>query len=614
MSAPAPTPPRRIAPLSTLLANQIAAGEVVERPASVVKELLENAIDAGATELMLEVEEGGKRLIRLRDNGSGIHPDDLALALSRHATSKIHTGSDLARVATLGFRGEALASIASVSRLTLSSRQVGQESGWRIVGEESTAPRPCAHPVGTTLEVRELFYNTPARRKFLRAERTEFNHVEEVVRRIALSRFDLALHLQHNGRTVWRLPRADESGAKGRRIARLLGNGFERDALCIDFNAAGLRLHGWLLAPYAARAQNDIQHLFLNGRVIRDRLVTHALRQAHTGWIDDGRHPGYLLYLELDPAAVDVNVHPTKHEVRFREARLVHDFLLRAVESALATPPEAPLLLETALQMVSPALDVQVPPSAAPQVTVVAPPLHASGGEGVQTGVSTSVRTPAAARQGQGRALFPPPRPLSKAVDATAIAEQSALYRLPPRPRPTSLPGTLLACLTRWLCAWRLPDGELLIIDRRELARAIAALQVGLVGGDTLPVPRPLYLSRAVWEALADRQEVLAQLGLACDLLGEGQLLVRAVPRGYSEAPLEALVQRLALTPNSVEALRAGLIAAAPVAEVPSDTFGATLQEWLALDPEGVDHLTPPLGRRLRDGELHALFGLGGEA
>ncbi|KZM39067.1 DNA mismatch repair protein [Marinomonas sp. SBI22] len=336
---------QRINLLSPRLANQIAAGEVVERPASVVKELLENSLDAGATQLDVEVEQGGVRQIKIRDNGSGIVKDDLALALSRHATSKIHTLDDLEAVQSLGFRGEALASISSVSRLLLTSKAKGEQDAWRVEAEGKDMGanvRPASHPDGTCIEVRDLFFNTPARRKFLRTDKTEFNHLSEVVKRLALSRYDVAFRLSHDGKQIYDLRAVTDQMHAEHRLASLLGKSFVQNALAIDVEAAGLRLWGWIGLPTFSRSQADLQYFFVNGRVVKDKLVAHAVRQAYRDVLYNGRHPTFVLYLELDPATVDVNVHPTKHEVRFRDGRLVHDFLFSKIHKALAdVRPEA---------------------------------------------------------------------------------------------------------------------------------------------------------------------------------------------------------------------------------------------------------------------------------
>ncbi len=331
--------PSRIQLLPPQLINQIAAGEVIERPASVVKELLENSLDAGARSLEIDVEQGGKQLIRVRDDGVGVSRDDLALALSRHATSKIRTLEDLERVTSMGFRGEALPSISSVSRLRLISRAQDADAAWGIEAdgrEQGMEPRPAAHPAGTTVEVRELFYNTPARRKFLRTDKTEFGHLENVIKRLALSRFDTAFHLRHNRRAIASLNPALDEGARDRRVADLCGNEFVAHSVRVDHQAVGLRLWGWIALPTFSRAQQDMQYFFVNGRMVRDRLLAHGLRQAYQDVLYHGRHPAYVVYLELDPQLVDVNAHPAKYEVRFRESRMVHDFLFRTVQRALA--------------------------------------------------------------------------------------------------------------------------------------------------------------------------------------------------------------------------------------------------------------------------------------
>ena len=330
---------RSIKILDPRLANQIAAGEVVERPASVVKELIENAIDAGSTRIEVDIESGGARLIRIRDDGSGIGEEDLPLALSRHATSKILSLEELEGVASLGFRGEALASISSVSRLELTSNvEQDPQGGWRVVAEgRRMEPRvtPAPHPRGTSVAVRDLFFNTPARRKFLRTEKTEFNHVEEAFRRQALSRFDIGWTLRHNQKTIHQLPVARDDHAVERRLASLLGKNFLDNALTLDIATGSLRLWGWVGLPTHSRAQADQQYFFVNGRVVRDRLVAHAIRQAYRDVLFNGRHPVFVLYLDVDPTVVDVNVHPTKHEVRFRDGRMVHDFLFSSLHRAL---------------------------------------------------------------------------------------------------------------------------------------------------------------------------------------------------------------------------------------------------------------------------------------
>jgi len=324
--------------LPDTLINQIAAGEVVERPSSVVKELVENALDAGARRIDIDLEEGGIRLIRIRDDGSGMTPADLGLAVSRHATSKIASLDDLEQVATLGFRGEALPSIASVSRFAISSRTAGESHGSRleIDGGKLAAIVPQAHAVGTTIEVRDLFYNVPARRKFLRAERTELGHVEEWLRSLALARPEVELRISHNGKPGKQYrPGPSDADAQGR-LAEALGEEFVNQCLRIDHAAAGLSLKGWVGLPTASRSSADQQYFYVNGRAVKDRIVAHAVRQAYSDVLFHGRHPSFVLFLELDARRVDVNVHPAKHEVRFRDGRLVHEFVFRTLHEALA--------------------------------------------------------------------------------------------------------------------------------------------------------------------------------------------------------------------------------------------------------------------------------------
>jgi DNA mismatch repair protein MutL len=319
------------------LVNQIAAGEVVERPVSVVKELVENSLDARARVVTVSLEQGGKNLVRVVDDGLGIVHDDLALALQRHATSKIVSLEDLEQVATLGFRGEALPSIASVSRVDLASRHASESHGWSVqvrqghIGEV----RPHAQQTGTRVEVADLFYNTPARRKFLRTESTEFGHTDQLLRRFALARFDVAFVLEHNGKNVMRHEVADTQERREKRLQGVFGDEFLPHALYVDEDRSGMRLHGWVAEPRFNRAQSDRQFFFVNGRAVRDRVITHAVRKAFQDVLYHGRHPAFALYFELSPAMVDVNVHPQKHEVRFRDARMVHDFLFSALHRAL---------------------------------------------------------------------------------------------------------------------------------------------------------------------------------------------------------------------------------------------------------------------------------------
>ncbi|MBI6549277.1 DNA mismatch repair endonuclease MutL [Xenorhabdus lircayensis] len=320
------------------LANQIAAGEVVERPASVVKELVENSLDAGATRIDIDIERGGAKLIRIRDNGCGISQQDLILALARHATSKIASLDDLEAIVSMGFRGEALASISSVSRLTLTSRPESQTEAWQSYAEGrdmEVTVKPAAHPVGTTVEVLDLFYNTPARRKFLRTEKTEFGHIDEVVRRIALARLDVAVNLNHNGKLMRQYRPAKDESQHERRLAAICGAAFVQQVLALSWQHDSLSIKGWVADPMSAMAGSDIQYCYVNGRMMRDRLINHAIRQAYQDLIQGEQQPTYVLYLEIDPHQVDVNVHPAKHEVRFHQSRLVHDFIYQGVAAVL---------------------------------------------------------------------------------------------------------------------------------------------------------------------------------------------------------------------------------------------------------------------------------------
>lgn len=317
--------------LPDLLINQIAAGEVVERPASVVKELLENAVDAGACAIEVQLEQGGIRRIRVTDDGCGIPKEELALALDRHATSKISSLEDLERVGTMGFRGEALAAIAAVTRMTITSRAGGSAHAWRIEGADRSV-LPAALNQGTLIEAADLYFNTPARRKFLKTDATEFAHCDETFRRVALARPDVAFQLSHNGRVSHRLPPADHA----RRAGALMGDEFLAHARVVDAEAGPLRLSGFACLPAYSRASRDAQYFFVNGRFVRDKLLTHAVRQAYADILHGQRHPAYVLFLELDPAGVDVNVHPAKIEVRFREARAIHQFVFHAVSRSLA--------------------------------------------------------------------------------------------------------------------------------------------------------------------------------------------------------------------------------------------------------------------------------------
>ncbi|MBH1825423.1 DNA mismatch repair endonuclease MutL [Stenotrophomonas maltophilia] len=552
MSAPGPRP---IRPLPEILINQIAAGEVVERPASVVKELVENAIDAGASRVDIDLEEGGVRLIRIRDNGSGIAPEQLPLAVSRHATSKIADLDDLESVATLGFRGEALPSIASVSRFTLSSRRAHDEHGsaLQIEGGKIGEVTPRAHAPGTTVEVRELFYNVPARRKFLRAERTELGHIEEWLRSLALARPDVELRVSHNGKASRRYKPGDLYSDA--RLAETLGEDFANQAVRVDHSGAGLRLHGWIAQPHYSRASADQQYLYVNGRSVRDRSVAHAVKMAYGDVLYHGRQPAYVLFLELDPTRVDVNVHPAKHEVRFRDSRLVHDFVYRTLKDALADTRAGMSAQEIGAGPVHP-----VDAAAAPMTSSAG-----ASGFGLARGPA-----PGAGSGGGGGGFsgWRPQQPLGLQV-ADAPAAYAALYAapagaergaaLPPMPTENGLPvtsadagvpplGYAIAQLHGIYILAENAEG-LSVVDMHAAHERIGYERLKNahdgIGLQSQPLLVPITL--AVGEREADtaesEAETLAALGFEVTRAGPGSLHVRSIPALLAHAEPEGLLR-----------------------------------------------------------------------
>jgi DNA mismatch repair protein MutL len=500
------------------LVNQIAAGEVVERPASVVKELLENALDAGARRIELDVEGGGAKLIRVRDDGGGIPKEELPLAVARHATSKIASLEDLERVRTLGFRGEALPSIGAVARLSLTSHDADAGHGWRIEGDghgHYAAPVPAPHARGTSVEVRDLFFNTPARRKFLKSEATEFGHLDTVVRRIALARHDLGLQLQHNGRPVLTLQPAADPAAIARRLKELTGAEFIEHAFFIGQSAGGLQLSGWLARPTFSRSQADLQYFYVNGRVVRDKLLTHAVRLGYHDVLFHGRHPAYVLYLELDPARVDVNAHPAKHEVRFRDSRLVHDFVFRTVQEALsATNPQG-----ASAQTGAAASTPHPPPGYHPQ------------GLGRQLGMDVS----------DTRAVY-------GALHADAGKEQPSAPVLSESGVPPL--GFALAQLHGIYILAASPEGLVLVDmhaahERITYERMKAALQQGRVVSQPLLVPVNLPVSRREADLAESAAEALAAAGFLVERRGPETLSIREVPALLAREDTAALLRDL---------------------------------------------------------------------
>ncbi len=524
----------RIQLLSPRLANQIAAGEVVERPASVVKELLENSLDAGSTRIDIELEQGGVKLIRIRDNGGGIDREDLPLALSRHATSKINRLEDLERVSSLGFRGEALASISSVSRLQLVSRTPEAPEAWKVEVEGrdmATNVSPAAHPPGTQVEVRDLFFNTPARRKFLRTEQTEFKRVEEMIKHLALSRFDVHFSLSHNQRGLHKFQAAATQAEVQRRVAQICGPAFVDNSVVIDMENHGLRLWGWVSLPTFSRSQPDLQHFFVNGRMIRDKLVGHAVKQAYRDVLFHGRHPAFVLYLELDPALVDVNVHPTKHEVRFRDSRLVHDFLFSALHRSLAAVrPEDQLARASEANSAAPA-PIDPPPHATQTRMNLAPQAHWSG-------VSGSDRS--------GPSLSQINTQLAAYDRLRAAGPSSSLPESPEEDMPPL--GFAIAQLHGIYILAQNAQG-LIVVDMHAAHERItyehmkqAADEEG-IKIQPLLVPLSIAVSEAEADCAEEQRSDLEKLGLGLERMGPETLVLRHVPAILRHADMEQLVR-----------------------------------------------------------------------
>lgn len=504
----------------------------MERPASVIKELLENSVDAGATHIEVDVEQGGVKLIRVRDNGIGISKDELPLALSRHATSKIVELDDLEAVATLGFRGEALASISSVSRLVLTSNTSDEGGGWQVsaAGRDMVAEiTPAAHRQGTTVEVRDLFFNTPARRKFLRTERTEFARIEDVVKRLALAHFGITFQLKHNGRVVHHFRAADTQAEQERRVAQVVGPAFMSKAIAIEMEANGLLLWGWVAEPAFSRSQADLQYFYVNGRSIRDRVVSHAVRQAYEDVLYHGRHPAFVLNLNLDAATVDVNVHPTKHEVRFRDSRLVHDFLFRSLHRALAD-------VRPGTNVPAATIDVpDVPPAAVPAPTM-APQQQAIGffqrpamaveqvRENMQlynallqpAGAETDVAE--LAMPGSAEAAEIPPL-------GYAIAQLKGIYIL-----AENAQGLIIVDMHA--------AHERITYERMKTAHAAEGIRA-----QPLLVPQTLAVSQKEADYAEAQSSMFASLGFELQRVGPESLMVRQIPALLDRSNVEQLVR-----------------------------------------------------------------------
>ena len=511
----------RINLLDQKLANQIAAGEVVERPASIVKELIENSLDARANKITVEVEQGGVKLIRIQDDGRGILKQDLALALHRHATSKIKKIGDLENINSLGFRGEALASISSVSRVSLLSkaREGEYDAGWQIDVEGNVAHKslvPVSHAEGTTIEVRDLFFNTPARRKFLKKERTEFSKIDEIIKRLALSRFDVHVSLRHNQKIIYNLLPAKSNSEKQRRVGLLCGSKFVENSIQIDIERAGLKLWGWVGLATFSRSQGDLQYFYVNGRSVKDKLVTHAVKQAYRDVLFHGRHPAYVLFLELDPSLVDVNVHPTKHEVRFRDGRFVHDFLFSSLYKSLSevTPVDQ---LETSkeLDQLNSAFDLPQKMNESNDGRFNQSALSLVDGE--RNFLESSDKSDDFSRAEDQRTDVPPL--------GYAVAQLHGVFILAQNDQGLVIVDTHAA-------------HERITYERMKRALADEGLKT-----QTLLVPISIALSRTEVDYAEDNKTALLELGLEIEKVSDEALVVRKVPALLRDSDIEQLVR-----------------------------------------------------------------------
>lgn len=566
---------RRIHTLNPALANQIAAGEVIERPASVVKELLENSIDAGATELIIRVEQGGSTLIEIMDNGRGIHAEDLPLAVMRHATSKIQTVEDLHAIVSLGFRGEALASIAAVSRLTLTSSQADDGIGYQVevngTAFDHQEIQAVAAPKGTHIRVQDLFFNVPARRKFLKKPGTEFGHIEEIVRRLALTHFDIRFVLEHNQSIKLNLPIADSGELRFQRVQQLLGRAFTENAYWMDADSINMRLTGWLGHPSDARAQADLQYVYVNGRIVKDKTISHALRMAYDGILHGHQHAGYLLFLEVDPENIDVNVHPTKHEIRFLNQREVHEFVRHYAKETLSQFQTATADLSDAMKIAEDQALMSVQPRYQEPLQ-----LHRHV-ESEQTGeqAPSDVLTDFSSNQPQGvhystqtsryqgsqqlnnalQSYLAPLRDTSSSVDQT---QPLADFRVQ-SPKVDEHPlGIAIAQLHGIYVLAQNTEG-LIIVDMHAAHERILLQQMKSAWdkpefwtSQQLLIPKVINITRMQATRVEELKDQLARLGLEIDQYGDEQVIVRGVPAILHKANFEALVPELLndLDPN----------------------------------------------------------------
>lgn len=569
--------------LPARLANQIAAGEVVERPASVVKELVENSIDSGATRIDIDIEKGGSKLIRVRDNGSGIEKDELSLALSRHATSKIHSLDDLEAILSLGFRGEALASISSVSRLTLTSRTATQSEAWAAYAEGrdmAVQLTPAAHPIGTTVEVVDLFFNTPARRKFLRTEKTEFSHIDELLKRIALSCFSVSITLRHNGKVIRQYRSAKTDLQIEKRVAAVCGNNFMDHAVAIELKHDDLKLKGWITTPDGARSQSDLQYCYVNGRMMRDKLINHAIRQSYENALRPEQFATYVLFIEVDPHQVDVNVHPAKHEVRFHQARLVHDFIYQALSDALAQS------IDLAKPLVSKSAYATEPVGgddySIRESTAVHQPQHTSSNPNANTQSWDSSRVSSGHTRASSPVSYPSSRPSTVVQKKQTDAYRALFEPLPqvsdklrsesqPSPseqiggisntftsetvkgdRSTRTPKDLGKALTIIQDIYLLMQNgqgcHLVDLNKAEVLRVQG--QFNLVEGaglkaQPLLIPLNIPMSAGDIESLTTYQDLLSTLGIELTAKGQSSVMVMGVPQPLRQQNLQQFIPDL---------------------------------------------------------------------
>ncbi|MBL8269799.1 DNA mismatch repair endonuclease MutL [Steroidobacter sp.] len=528
------------------LIHQIAAGEVIERPASVLKELIENSLDAGSKRVDIEIEEGGAKLCRVRDDGCGIDQDELALALSRHATSKISSIDDLERVGTLGFRGEALPSIASVSRTKITSRSANSSVGYSVSSDNGhlSELEPAPHSIGTTVEVRDLFFNVPARKKFLRAERTETQHITRMVERLALSKFETAFSLSASRRSLVDFPAARTQVERERRVAQIVGDEFMANALYVEHESSGCKLTGWLCQPTYARAQPDLQHFYLNGRMLRDRLISSAIRLGYRDVMFHGRQPAFVLFMEIDPRQVDVNAHPAKLEVRFRDGRHIHNFLFKTVERVLRETYAG------AASAAAPPTDANslIPPTESTSMWPMRGPNQATLGLRVS-------ESPPSAYFRQPASSYASPPAFERSSGAVSSLSESlgnvpmSAAALEAQPETPPL-GFALAQLHGIYILSQAPDGLILVDmhaahERTTYERMKAALDNGEVASQPLLVPMSISVSPAEADVLEEHAPSLYRLGLDVVRSGPAGVQIRAVPAFLAQRDLDELLRRI---------------------------------------------------------------------